>query len=191
MTSSRKRTILILLVLILLLLLLWFLWVFFSRSEEPTTVVDDTVVEEVVDDVIPDNPTISEEAIERERETRDLSADVISLSKTFAERYGSYSNEADFANLTDVLPLMSDEFADSTEDFIEAAVAPEDYYGVSTQVITVDVQSETETEAVVVLTTQREEATGSPQNTSVYYQDIQLTFVKESGEWRVDTATWL
>ena len=191
MISRRKRTIFILLaLLVLLLLLLWFLMAFLSRTPETEIGPTETTTEEEVDDVIPSNPTISEEAVERERETRNGSSDVISLSKSFVERYGSYSNEAEFANLVDVLPLMSDSFASETEDFIESAVAPEEYYGVSTQIVTVSVLSQSESQATVLLTTQREEANGSPQNTSVYYQDIELVFVKEGGEWRVNSATW-
>jgi cytoskeletal protein RodZ len=191
MTPQRKRTILILLAfIVLLLLLLWFLLAFFSRTPQTIEPSVETPVEEVKE-VIPSNPTISEEAVEKERETRNGSADVISLSKTFVERYGSYSNEANFANLIDVLPLMSSALASKTESFIASNVAPEEYYGVTTQVITVNVEEKTDSEAQVRLTTQRQEATGSPQNSSVYYQEIELFFVKQQGEWRVDSVSWL
>ena len=192
MTERQKRiTIYALILLILLLLLGWLLFILFSGGGESSEVTDETVVIEEVADPIPERTTISEEELEAEREVRDTSSDVISLSKTFVERYGSYSNEADFSNLEDLIPLMSDSFAAETELFIDGAVAPEEYYGVSTQVITVSVEGETDSAATVTLTTQREEAVESPQNTTVKYQDIQLTFVKEGGVWKIDSATWL
>lgn len=193
MTQRTKRlTIIGLIVLILLLLLFFALRFLFSSSDsEP---VNDTVVEEVVEqepDPVPERPTISEQELEVEREERNTSSSVISLSKTFVERFGSYSNEANFANLEDVLPLMSREYAAETEAFLVTAVEPETFYSISTAVITVDVEAQTETEARVRLTTQREEAIESPRDSEVKFQDILLTFVKEAGAWKIDSATWL
>ena len=119
-----------------------------------------------------------------------MSADVVSLSKSFVTRYGSYSNEAHFANLLDVLPLMSADFAQKTMEFIETTEIPETYYGINTSVITVKVDVQDEVSSQVTITTQREESEGSPQNTRVSFQDIILTFVKEDGAWKVDSAIW-
>lgn len=191
--TRRKRLLIIgLVVLILLLAIIWIVYMMLSRQQPTEVDVDPVVVEEVID-TRPSTPTISEQALEEEREVRVSAADVVSLSKTFVARYGSYSNEANFANLVDVLPLMSSSFANETEDFIETATAPESYYGVTTRVITVSVEEENDAEgyATVRISTQREEAIDSPQNISVRYQDILLTFVKESASWKIDSATWL
>ena len=190
MTRRTRLTILVLILLVFLLLVIWLLLFLFSKPK--TTEPVEVVVEETQEDVIPDRPTISEKELETEREVRTTSADVVSLSKSFVTRYGSYSNEADFGNLTDVLPLMSASFASETEAFIQTAVAPEESYGVTTSIITVTVDSQnTETgEAQVTIMTQREEAIGSTQNTSVKYQEVVLTFVMEDGAWKVDSANW-
>ncbi|MDG1949683.1 MAG: hypothetical protein P8J32_02555 [bacterium] len=192
MTRRKRISIIALIFLVLLLAIIWLVYVWLSRqapevTEEPV----DVVVE--VTSPIDTNPTISEQELEEERETRVTAADVVSLSKTFVTRYGSYSNEANFANLSDVLPLMSDGFASETEGFIESAVAPEEYYGVTTHIVTVKVEEEDDElgVATVRVSTQREEAIGSTQNVEVRYQDILLTFVKESASWKVDSATWL
>lgn len=190
MMTRRKRLVIVVLILLaLLLLLIWVWWVLFSggggtqEGEEMTQVAE-------VEEVIPTRPTISEQELEEERETRTMSADVVSLSKSFVTRYGSYSNEANFANLEDVLPLASASFAAELQNTIDIGVAPEEYYGVSTSIVTVKVDKQGETTSQVTVTTQREEAVGSPQNTSVTYQDIVLTFVMEAGVWKVDSATW-
>jgi Na+-transporting methylmalonyl-CoA/oxaloacetate decarboxylase gamma subunit len=192
MTRRKRISILVLIFLVLLLAIIWLIYMWLSR--QAPEVVEEPVVEvEEVTDLIQTNPTISEQQLEEERETRVTAADVVSLSKTFVTRYGSYSNEADFANLVDVLPLMSESFAAETEAFIEDAVSPEEYYGVTTHTVTVTVEEEDDAlgVATVRVSTQREEAIGSPQNVEVRYQDILLTFVKESASWRVDSATWL
>lgn len=190
MMTRRKRLFIVALILLaLLLLLIWLLWVLFSGRSASQEVPEVAQVEEV-EEVIPTRPTISEQELQVERETRTTSADVLSLSKSFVTRYGSYSNEANFANLEDVLPLASASYAAELQSIIDTSVAPEEYYGVSTSIVTVKVDEKGETSSRVTVTTQREEAIGSPQNTSVKYQDIVLTFVMEDESWKVDSATW-
>lgn len=190
MTRRKRLTLIILILIAFLLLIIGLLLFFFSGSSKPVEV--ETVVQEEVIDVTPKRPTISAQELEVERETRIVSADVVSLSKSFVTRYGSYSNEANFANLVDVLPLMSRTFASETEEFIERTAVPEEYYGVTTGIITVKVDSQDDVagEAQVTVMTQREESIGSPQNSIVKYQEIFLTFVMENGSWKVDSATW-
>jgi flagellar basal body-associated protein FliL len=190
--SRRTRIVLIvLIVLILLLLLLWIFYALFSRKDE-TTQTPISPVQEETPEIIPTRPTVSQNELEAEKETRATSSDVVSLSKTFVTRYGSYSNEANFSNLTDVLPLMSAAFAAETQAFIDRSTPPSEYYSVSTQVITVNVKDKDEETGTsqVSVTTQREEAVGSPQNSFVRYQEILLNFVKEQDVWKVDSATW-
>ena len=115
------------------------------------------------------------------------------MAKIFVERYGSYSNEANFQNIRDVIPLMSAEFAAATTADLTSKKQPNGFYGVTTRVITVKVvsQSEADGTADVVLSTQRTEENGSAQNTKTKYQDVELTFVKEAGVWMVDSVKWL
>lgn len=194
MMSRRTRLIifafLFLILLLLLLLMLWFLW---PRTDEPLVIEVETPPQaQVVQEVVPSRPTISEQELEGERESRVTSADVLSLSKTFVTRFGSYSNEANFANLKDVLPLTSTSFSAELQNIIDTSVPPEEYYGVTTSIVTVKVVEKDETAgtASTIITTQREEAVGSLQNVSVKYQDIVLTFVREESVWKVDSATW-
>ena len=161
MTRRTRISIIVLILLILLLLLGWIFYVLFSGKEEE---VDPGfslgAVEEEVVDVVPDRPTVSEVELEEEREVRVSASDVTSLTKTFVTRYGSYSSEAECANLGDVLPLMTESFAATTQKMIDGCEAPEEYYGVSTSIVTVSVDEKDETAgtAQVTVMTQREEA---------------------------------
>lgn len=193
MTRRTRISIIALILLILLLLLLWLLLVLFSGKAQTVPSADPGPSQETTEgDVVPDRPTVSELELEEQRETRTTTSDVTSLSKTFVTRYGSFSNEANFANLEDVLPLMSEAFAAQMRTLIDEGIAPEEYYGVTTSIVAVTVKEKNEAAgtARVTVMTQREEAVGSPQNVTVKYQEIVLTFITEDGSWKVDSASW-
>lgn len=192
MMSPKTRRNLFVAILVLLLLLLGFLLWWFLKREPPAPVVAEpappvSVVAE------PDGESISEIRREEEQDARDQTASIQSASKTFTERYGSYSTEAEFANLRDVLTLMSASFAAETEAFIDGATSAAEYYGVTTRVISVSVDATDDVAgtATVTVTTQREEAKQDIQNITVRYQDLRLTFVTEDGAWKVSSATWI
>src|SRR5690349_18870190 len=55
------------------------------------------------------------------------------MAELFAERYGSYSNQGDYQNLRDLLPVMTVSYRQSTEAFLETAPSapPAQYEGVT------------------------------------------------------------
>ncbi len=192
MDPRTRRNILIVLLVALALLIAFLLWFFLKPKPKPVVITPPIVVEKPLPTASTKKPTVSEEKTKKEQAVRVESASLQSASKTFAERYGSYSTEADFANLTDVLPLMTKAYAAKTAAYVETAVSPTEYYGVTTRVITVkvDAQDDAAGTAQVTLTTQREEAKGDVQNVSVKYQDLVLSFEMESGSWKVANAVW-
>lgn len=191
MSPKTRRNILIAILVALALLIAFLLWFFLKPKPKPVVIVPPVVAEKPLP-TAPTKPTVTQEKAKKEQAVRTASASLQSASKTFAERYGSYSTEANFANLTDVLPLMSASYAATTAKYIETAVSPKEYYGVTTRVITVKIDAEDDAAgtAQVTLTTQREEARGDVQNVTVKYQDLVLSFVKEGGEWKVENAVW-
>lgn len=188
MTPRRKLTfigLIFLLTLILLLLILWRLWPQTPAAPPPSTPVVPTQNTSSRANAAPAAPA----SVPAPTETQ---VSLQSLAQTFTTRYGSYSNESDFANLLDVQGLMSASFAAATQKTIDAGMTPSGYYGISTQVlkVTVDAMDDTAGTAQASVTTQREEAKGTPQNQTVVYQTLVLTFVKENGTWKVDSASW-
>lgn len=115
------------------------------------------------------------------------------VSRIFVERFGSYSTDVDYANVTDVLPLVTDQLRDDLQEIAEEArkTADDGYYGVSTNVIKITTDAQTDTTMTLTVKTQREEAFGSPGNMSVRYQDIRVEFVKIGDDWFVDSFEWL
>lgn len=191
MSPKTRRNLLVAILVLLALLIAFLLWFFLKPKPKPVVIQPPVVVEKPLP-TASTKPTVTQEKAKQEQAVRTASASLQSASKTFAERYGSYSTEANFANLTDVLPLMTKAYATTTAAYIATAVSPKTYYGVTTRVITVKVDAEDDTAgtAQVTLTTQREEAKGSVQSVTVKYQDLVLSFEKEGGEWKVSNAVW-
>lgn len=111
------------------------------------------------------------------------------VSRIFVERFGSYSSESDFQNITDVLSLATPGFQAQLQTLANTP-PPSEYYGVSTFVISSKVTAETETTMTLWLTTQRREAIGTPGNTSTRYQDIEVRLEKSGEDWLISGYTW-
>lgn len=125
----------------------------------------------------------------------DESTGVRQLARSFAERYGSFSNQGNFENLTDLRVLMSAAMGARTDEYVaaESAKPPaQTYFGITTRAINVqmDAFDGDAGTATATVQTQRQEfrtATGKP---DVYYQDAAIGLVRENGVWKVDSVTW-
>src|SRR3989338_7922982 len=188
---TRKTRLLIVGAIVLVVLLIPLVLFLLLRSSSVQEVSEEEIVP--VDQIQPVPSAPVQAPVNEEQDKRSGSAGVTTIAKIFAERYGSYSNEANFQNLLDVLPLMTDSFASRTQEFISSAKAPEVFYCVSSRVITVHVEQMNEEAgtAIILVNTQREVAQGSTQNTSVSYQEIRFMMVKEGGIWKADSVSWL
>ena len=125
----------------------------------------------------------------------DSSAAIKRLASAFAERYGSFSSLGDYENQTDLKPLMSDAYSARTDAAVaalRAKPAATEYFGTTTRAINAKLESLDEDggNAVVMVKTQRQASTSDGAAPKVTYQDILVTFVKENGAWKVDSAKW-
>ncbi|HBK34695.1 MAG: hypothetical protein UU08_C0002G0013 [Candidatus Uhrbacteria bacterium GW2011_GWE2_40_58] len=186
LSLRTKRLLIFLAILIIAILLSLFIISTFPKQEKSTEIKqEETIIQQPV------VQESEEEHIQREQQLVSESA-VRSLSDTFTERYGSYSTESDFANLRDVLVLMTDRFAADTQNYLDSAKSSDDYYAVTTQVLNVkilDFDEEAKT-ATTSVSTQRQESRGTIQDMSVIYQTLFLELIWEQGMWKVDVAEW-
>lgn len=123
--------------------------------------------------------------------------DLMRIAGAFAERYGSYSNQSNFTNVTDLKLFMSQKMQKWAELYVEEQQAKRldtsIYYGITTKSVAQEIKDYDDDvgKANLLIKTRRREATGTTNNTSkVFDQDILITFVKEEGSWKVDSATW-
>lgn len=125
-----------------------------------------------------------------------LKSDLSRLASAFAERFGSYSNQSNFENITDLEVFMTAKMQAWAHDFIEKMRAEKPdtsiYWGITTRALKTEVLNFDENlgRAEILVSTQRREAVGTTTNAKVYYQDIVLKFAKEEGAWKVDEAAW-
>ncbi len=120
------------------------------------------------------------------------------LSKSFAERFGSYSNDGNFENVIDLYPLMTSSMKSWAENYVvkmRAEIQKQTYEGTTTKAMSVSFNSLNVDEgaAETVVKTQRTEikTVNGAQSERVYYQDLRLELVKVGDEWKIDGAYWV
>ncbi|MBI2551093.1 hypothetical protein HYV73_01990 [Candidatus Uhrbacteria bacterium] len=114
------------------------------------------------------------------------------VATTFTQRYGSFSCEANYQNLRDVLPLLTPSFAGEIQTIIDKNAPCIDFYTQTTRVITVSVKTRDDAlgTATVEINTQQDIAELSPQNHRLTYRIITLEMKKIGDSWRVASAVW-
>lgn len=186
--SKRVKKILVLILMIIIVILLLLSLVRIWSSTPSSTNEHTPIVTKPTTQV--EEPVVDEQTQAQQQEAA-AEANVRTVVKSFSERYGSYSNEADFANVEDVLPLMTESYAARTREMMATWKTSDVYYAVTTHVIAMDIaMDETAGTAKATVHTQREEARGEVQNSSVSYQNLVLDLVRVSGSWFVDNAAW-
>ncbi len=111
------------------------------------------------------------------------------LAFAFAERFGSYSNDAKYKNLTDLEPLMTEKMKQSAKSILSSLTDNNIYQGVSTVALSSELKSFDANSAEMIVKTQRSQSIGQAAP-SLSYQDLDLKMVKVGEEWKVDEASW-
>ena len=129
-------------------------------------------------------------------QAQNIEGDLMRKSASFAERFGSYSNQSSFSNISDLRLFMTAAMKSWADSFIEENNAKSRdtsiYYGITTKALSQEILSLDEEGGfakVKVLTLRRE----SPQNESPdasFYQDIEISFKVENKVWKIDSAFW-
>lgn len=202
MEDNRKLLGLFIIVVgVLLLIGIVYVIFFHNFGGEPTT--ENTVTQQAEQPAASETPAITTPApvvpqvVQRPAIKKEFGEDDLKqLAMSFAERFGSFSNQSDFGHLTDLKVFMSDKMSAWADQYISDEIAKKNsssiYYGISTRAVvgTVDKYDDYDGVAQVTVGARRQEATGDTTNTSSFTQNIVITFVKEHGAWKVDSATW-
>ncbi|RMD59105.1 hypothetical protein D6821_01890 [Candidatus Parcubacteria bacterium] len=138
-----------------------------------------------------------DEGVQPKESSAEISpAELARMATAFAERFGSYSNHSNFANIRDLKMFMSKKMRRWADEFIaeksKQRPDPAIYYGISTKALSYQVQDfdNEQGKANILVVTQRRESTGTFKNATFFTQNILITFVKEGGAWKVDSAAW-
>lgn len=122
--------------------------------------------------------------------------DLKRMAASFAERFGSFSNQVNYGNINDLRIFMSVKMKNWADRFIKKETAKNVnsgiYYGITTKAIAEQVNqfNDDSGRAQITVSAQRREAVGALGNAVGFQQDIIINFIKENGIWKVDSAVW-
>src|SRR3990167_3278636 len=142
------------------------------------------------------NPATAEQTAPLPKKTEVNQDDLARMASAFAERFGSFSNQSDYGNVRDLQIFMTNTMKDWSENYINDArsrkIQTAIYYGIVTKAISSTVkQFDADTGlAEILVKTQRRESAGLAGNSSTFYQDIIIKYIREQGVWRVDGFYW-
>ena len=114
--------------------------------------------------------------------------DVENLAKNFAARFGSWSTDNPGENLEELLPLSTRSMQNYLQG-IDIGSGGEEFKGISTKSISSEIISISDSDAEVMVNTQRVETNGSLQE-NIFYQEIKIMLIKSDSIWLVDGAYW-
>ena len=113
---------------------------------------------------------------------------VAQLAKVFVERYGTYSTDNNFQNIKEVETFVTLSFWSKISAPITAKNTSQNFVGVTTKVISMDLASWSDTKATVELkTTRAEEKNGV---VATRYQNATVDMVKVKDSWLVGNLVW-
>ncbi len=203
-TNQKKLGIFIVIVglVIILLIIYFFLW-----KKAPTTIVETPTTPEVggqlptteeIGTTTPsDKPRNYQQYNAASEPEHKLNAnDLGKISMSFAERFGSFSNQSNYGNFTDLKILMTDSMKTWADKYVaDLKSQPQNnnsYYGVITKAITFEVKKYDDAvgQAEILVSTQRRESTEKINGGTPYSQNLTLSLVKVNGEWLFDKAYW-
>jgi hypothetical protein len=121
------------------------------------------------------------------------SNDAINLSSSFAERFGSFSNQSNYDNFADARLFMTTKMQAWLDNYLTGLRAQNYngvFYSITTKALTTAVQKYDDKAgtATVLVRTQRQETKAT--TTKVFLQNISLNLIRSNKEWKIDGAFW-
>jgi hypothetical protein len=197
--TARKRLLYLVLVFVIMLLLIVgiFFVIQFIVSPElrgPQVIdTDDQVLnQDVVRPVLTTNPI----SIAEERAAQQQQQDVSIVATPFVERYGSYNNQDQFQNFSEIRIFMTPSLSTYVTNTLISQLQEEvpsfdTFYAINTKVLSSQLVEREESTARMEMSTQRREIGVGGVVQNVYNQDVQVELELINGEWKVDGVFWL
>lgn len=185
--QSRVRNLIIILCILLLILSGAIWWYFNSRKQNiPTTQIPVSTSTEssqqtAIDTQVKEN-LATQIVGKSEAQVSDYAA-ILNVSRFFVERYGSFSTGAMWQNIYDIKSVVTDVVWSDLEKLTQSNTAANTDLSLSTKVLSLDLLSQNESSATVLVKTQKKETAG--EFSRVYYQDINLDLQKLDVTWLV------
>lgn len=172
-----------------------FLW-FFSRNKVPQVNINQPVVNQPIVNTSNNNqpiinvntnlppPATDSKSIAEARAKR--------FAMFFAEKFGTFSSQGNFENLTELYDSMTSKMRSWAQAQVKSQWRLEDpYSGVTTRALNAQITSGkiTDNQIEITVNTQKENRT-SETSSSTSYEALRLVLVKSGDGWLVDAAFW-
>lgn len=201
MDEDFKKKIKILLLLLGGLLLAFLAFLLLNFFKQPVVNNDvpankNVPVTNPIQQVSTSSPAVVKEVTKKPVTPKKISkSDVEKMAASFAERFGTYSNQAGFSNMVDLKIFMSRTMQVWADEYVvkQTKVNNDIYYGITTKAVVVETKNfnDESGQATVLVKTRRREATVTTSNVSkVFNQDITINIIKEDGAWKINSAYW-
>lgn len=122
---------------------------------------------------------------------KNLEMELQTLSRSFAERFGSYSSNNPYMNLKDLRFFMTKELWKEVSKIMKQPLPSNDYYGVTSRAIHVQTVSLSEAERsgeFRVLLQRKESKAGK--GPVIAYQSLRLKMSASGDDWLVSSYQW-
>lgn len=198
----QKKLIGYLIIIVALLILIGIIYViFFHRFSAPAAVDNTKPQAQNNIEKIPEVIKIAEEkkveantAIKRSEPVDPTEVSIKKLATSFAERYGTYSNQSNFANLEESLLFMSEKMKAREKKNLEILRSKtndyKSYNAVVTKVATCQITHQNTDIAEAAIGAIKTEFYAKDSEKKSYQQSAVVKLIKESGEWKVDEFVW-
>jgi len=190
--STRGKVISIVAIGLLIILALVFMFIRSEKGQSPETLseIEKTPVEKAAGQSgkqaeVKFNPPTKEEQ---------MASWVKAVAVTFAERFGTFSNQADYISIEELRPLMTASLAKWVDETYVPKLKKEHdpsgyYYQIRTTAPVANILEQSDTAIKVRVSTQRAE-TIQDQAETQFIQDLILDLKKFDNNWLVDGAYW-
>lgn len=144
--------------------------------------------------VLPSAPTVPKDGLSPEEQKQviakaSLELEARRLSQLFSERYGSFTNQGGFENVSDLYPLMTVNMRRVSQAYVDAqksAHPQSEYYGVTTKALSSSISSQSENKAVLSVKLQRQEYVGDVRDPKLSYPSATVALLRVGDAWKVD-----
>lgn len=152
-----------------------------SANTEPVT-VGETVAPEAL------AAEVKEKSAPKSQLSSEDEASIIKgkFAASFVERFGTYSADANFSNLRELMPLMSASLRAWAQNIIDTDKKPAAGYRIRTTALATEAKKGANN--VYIVTAQREETKDG--TTRRIYQKATVSLVQQGENWFVDSVVW-
>lgn len=190
---ERKKKIIWISVLIILLIIIFILLLIFNPfSKKPTETIipagNQNQNQTPLTGTVNTLPSPSPDRIKNEE---DYPLGLESLASSYAERFGSYSSDANFKNLQDLKILSTTRMVNFIDSYVVTSTLGQDGYeaqeakALNNQLIFLN-----DEKAVIMVSLQLNKYIGDQIDPTIDYSKVELTLIKNGTEWQVDEAIW-